>query len=265
MIYIMRPLQSRFGSPSILGRIPARSSVAGALLTTQYTWTLNCTQRLSLVTTLGDTRKTWMDGAPLSTLSRGISGGLPPLGGTFPLNSAAFSPSFNNRGISSTGWGAREDQRSWRAVGTAPPPPPAPPRLPPVPPPQPLNMLSSINPTNFNLSSMSRSLLPPRPPPTHFVSTSDILTGTQRLATRVWFNFVVKRPPWMLYLSCETSRAGAFNCSSWIRHLHPSPHLYWTVYLQSRVFLHHYIYSPQCIYLQRACPVQQPSSPPCAT
>ena len=154
----------------------------------------------------GEMRKNWMDVAPLSTLSfqrGGAGGGLPlqqrggaggrlPLGGRFPLTASPSSPHnsslLNNRGFSSTARAATEDQMSWRTVGAIPPPPPplqVSSRIPPVPPPKP----TSPNPTSFNLSSMSKvassSLLPPRPPPTHFVSTTDILTGTQRLATRV--------------------------------------------------------------------------------
>ena len=138
----------------------------------------------------GDTRKTWMDVAPLSPLSfqrGGAGGGVGlPLGGRFPGAPSLISSPFNNRGFSSI---ATEDQRSWRTAGAPLPPPPptqASTRIPPL---RPLNMPPSPNPTSFNLSSMSKvastSLLPPRPPPTHFVSTTDILTGTQRLATRV--------------------------------------------------------------------------------
>merc|ERR1712012_1142342 len=144
---------------------------------------------------LGDMMRNLTEAVPLSAFSfpsRGAAGAL-PLGRSFPhpaglasslsrpagpassfvQHAGPASASLSARVFSSTRLG--QDQRSWRSAG-APPPPPPPPlggsRRPPLPP-------SSLN---LDLSS-AKSLMTARPPPpTHFVSTTDILTGTQRLA-----------------------------------------------------------------------------------
>jgi len=171
--------RSRLGSPSIrgIGRTPGAGKPSFP----------------------GDMMRNLTEAVPLSAFSfpsRGAAGAV-PLGRSFPhpaglastfsrpagpassfgQHAGPASASLSARVFSSTTSG--QDQRSWRAAGAPPPPPPPPPlggsRRPPL-------LPSSLN---LDLSS-AKSLMTARPPPpTHFVSTTDILTGTQRLATRV--------------------------------------------------------------------------------
>ena len=85
----------------------------------------------------------------------------PPVGQGFLARRATnFSPlPRTSNPISWEGEGRR-----WKAAPSPPPPPPLVPHRPLLAP---------------------RPSLPPRPPPTHFLSPGDLLTGSERLATRV--------------------------------------------------------------------------------